>query len=99
MHSGKWAEMKSTQRKKLRTRSEALSAIWRRDTEDKAKMVVGVNVSGQRKSAPVGQLDVWIPIKTLAQVLGVSEDQAGEMLGKLLIAEHLIEDLAVLWIQ
>jgi hypothetical protein len=60
---------------------------WRKNTEGKAKMVLGVNVSGQRKDSPIGQLDIWIPIGSLAQVLGVSEAQAKEMLNKLPILE------------
>lgn len=56
---------------------------WRKNTEGKAKMVLGVNVSGRRKDSPIGQLDIWIPIGTLAQVLGVSETQAKEMLKNL----------------
>jgi Endonuclease NucS len=60
---------------------------WRKNTEGKAKMVVGVNVSGQRKDTPVGQLDIWIPTGTLAQVLGISDAQVKEMLGKLPVLE------------
>jgi hypothetical protein len=50
-------------------------------------MILGLNVSGQRKDSPIGQLDVWIPIATLAQVLGVSDSQAKEMLNKLPVLE------------
>jgi hypothetical protein len=57
---------------------------WRENTDGKGwKMVLGVNVSGKRENNPVGQLDIWIPIKTLAQVFAVSETQAKEMLSKL----------------
>ena len=56
---------------------------WRENIEGKGwKMVLGVNVSGKRKDRPIGQLDIWIPIATLAQVLGVSEPHAKEMLHK-----------------
>jgi hypothetical protein len=60
---------------------------WRKNIEGKAKMILGVNVSGRRKDSPSGQLDIWIPIATLAQVLGVPETQAREMLSKLPILE------------
>ena len=61
---------------------------WRENTEGKGwKMVLGVNVSGQREGSPIGHLDVWIPIATLAQVLGVSDTQAKEMLIKLPVLE------------
>jgi phage gp36-like protein len=61
---------------------------WRENTEGKGwKMVLGVNVSGKRKDSPIGQLDIWIPIATLAQVLGVSDTQAREMLKKLPVLE------------
>lgn len=60
---------------------------WRKNTEEKAKMILGVNVSGQRKDSPIGHLDIWIPIGALAQVLGVSETQAKEMLNKLPLME------------
>jgi len=66
---------------------EGSLVYWRKNTEGKAKMVLGVNVSGQRKASPPGQLDIWIPIETLAQVLCVSENQAREMLSKLPILE------------
>lgn len=56
---------------------------WRKNTEGKAKMVMGVNVSGERNNSPIGQLDIWIPVGTLAQVLGVSETQATDMLNQL----------------
>jgi Endonuclease NucS len=60
---------------------------WRKNIEGKGKMVLGVNVSGRRKDSPNGQLDIWIPIATLAQVLGVPETQAREMLNKLPVLE------------
>lgn len=61
---------------------------WRENTEGKGwKMVLGVNVSGKRKDTPIGQLDIWIPVATLAQVLGVSDTQAKEMLNKLPVLE------------
>jgi hypothetical protein len=60
---------------------------WRKNTEGKGKMVLGINVSGKRRDSPVGQLDIWIPVGTLAQVLGVSESQAKDLLNKLPILE------------
>ncbi len=60
---------------------------WRKNTEGKAKMVLGINVSGQRRTSPIGQLDIWIPIATLAQVLGVSDAQARDLVNKLSVLE------------
>jgi hypothetical protein len=59
---------------------------WR-EYAAKWKMVLGVNVSGLRKDSPIGHLDIWIPIETLAQVLGVSDTQAKDMLNKLPVLE------------
>jgi hypothetical protein len=69
------------------TSYEVSFRYWRKNGEGKAKMVLGVNVSGQRKDSPIGQLDIWIPIATLSQVLGVSDTQAKEMLNKLPVLE------------
>jgi hypothetical protein len=69
------------------TSYEGSFRYWRKNTEGKAKMILGLNVSGQRKDSPIGQLDIWIPIATLAQVLGVSDSQAKEMLNKLPVLE------------
>jgi Endonuclease NucS len=69
------------------TSYEGSFRYWRKNTEGKGKMVLGVNVSGRRKDTPTGQLDIWIPVGTLAQVLGVSENQAKEMLNKLPLLE------------
>lgn len=64
---------------------------WRENTEGKGwKMVLGVNVSGKRlkdSPTPIGQLDIWIPIATLAQVVGVSDTQARDMVNKLPVLE------------
>jgi hypothetical protein len=69
---------------------------WRENPEGKGwKMVLGVNVSGKRENSPVGNLDIWIPIKTLAQVFGVSETQAKEMLDKLPVLEMKEGDAVV----
>jgi hypothetical protein len=56
---------------------------WRKNVDGLAKMVLGVNVSGQRRTSPVGQLDVWIPTATLAGVLGLSDTQIKEMINRL----------------
>lgn len=60
---------------------------WREIAGDKWKMILGVNVSGQRNGSPIGQLDIWIPVPTLAQVLGVSDTQANDMVHKLPVTE------------
>jgi hypothetical protein len=60
---------------------------WHEYAAGKWRMVVGVNVSGGRRASPPGQLDIWIPVGTLAQVLGVSDAQAREMLNKLPVQE------------
>jgi len=39
----------------------------------KDKMVFGINVAGERCSPPNGQLDVWIPVITVSNVVGMSE--------------------------
>ncbi len=54
--------------------------FWRKNLEGKGKMIIGVNVSGERLKTPAGQLDIWIPTDSLAQVLGVSEQNMTEML-------------------
>jgi len=69
------------------TSYEGSFRYWREYPAGKWKMVLGVNVSGRRKDSPIGQLDVWIPIATLAQVLGLSDIRVKEMLNKLPILE------------
>jgi hypothetical protein len=44
------------------------SFVYSLTTENGWRSLFGVNVSGDRKATPVGQLDVWIPIKNLAEV-------------------------------
>lgn len=39
----------------------------------KARMVMGLNVSGDRCATPEGQLDIWIPVKSLAEISGCDE--------------------------
>jgi hypothetical protein len=38
------------------------------------RVVFGINVAGQPQKPPPGHLDVWIPLKSLAEVTGRSED-------------------------
>ena len=38
------------------------------------RSVFGINVSGARKDTPYGQLDVWIPVKNLAEAVCQPED-------------------------
>lgn len=56
---------------------------WRKDVEGKPRMILGVNVSGERRDIPTGQLDIWIPANSLAQVLGVPEQQTKALLKQL----------------
>jgi hypothetical protein len=44
------------------------------------KMVFGVNVAGGRRKAPQGELDVWIPVTTLAKFSTVSEQELRSVL-------------------
>jgi hypothetical protein len=43
-------------------------------------MILGVNVSGGRRRPPLGELDVWIPVPKLSEVVGVPEEKARELL-------------------
>lgn len=56
---------------------------WRRDSKRKDRMVLGINVSGDRKQTPEGQLDLWIPIPTLALIMDTSADDVKKALEKL----------------
>jgi hypothetical protein len=58
---------------------------WRRNVDGKAKMVIGLNISGQRKQTPEGQLDVWLPVPSIA---AVSETSVAEV-------RHALESLPV----
>jgi endonuclease NucS-like protein len=44
-----------------------------REKGSNPRMVLGLNVSGDRCSTPKGQLDVWIPVKSLAEISGSDE--------------------------
>jgi hypothetical protein len=48
---------------------------WRKSPDGNWRLVLGINVSGQRKQTPVGQLDIWLP---LASIAAVSETSVGE---------------------
>jgi hypothetical protein len=56
---------------------------WRKDKEGKDRMVLGINVSSKRKDTPDGQLDIWLPIPTLALVTDTSVDDVKKALEKL----------------
>ncbi len=49
------------------------SFLYSLTTEKGWRSLFGVNVSGQRKKTPNGQLDIWIPIKNLVEVTGQDE--------------------------
>ena len=69
--------------------------FWRKNTDGNPKMVFGLNVSGDRCDTPDGQLDLWIPIKSLAQVLNVPEDQSKDLLKSLPVFEMKPSDCIV----
>ena len=46
----------------------------------KGKMIFGVNVAGGRRRPPQGQLDVWIPVAKLPEVVAVPEEKLREVL-------------------
>lgn len=58
-------------------------SCWRKDTDGKPRMVIGINVSGKRKQTPQGQLDIWIPIASMAAVTGISADEVRGFLAAL----------------
>jgi hypothetical protein len=41
----------------------------------KGKMIVGVNVAGGRRSPPLGELDVWLPVTKIPEVIAVREEK------------------------
>jgi len=69
--------------------------FWCKNPEGGHKMVFGLNVSGARCATPNGQLDLWIPVKSLAQVLGVPEDRVKEMLKSLPVLKMESSDCIV----
>ncbi|HWS17155.1 MAG TPA: endonuclease NucS domain-containing protein [Candidatus Elarobacter sp.] len=68
---------------------------WRKDIDGKPRMILGVNVSGERRDTPAGQLDIWIPANTLAQVLAVSEQEAKTLLRQLPIFDMKSSDCII----
>lgn len=56
---------------------------WRRSMDEKWKMVLGVNVSGERKQTPDGQLDLWIPVPSVAAVGDASGEDTQQALERL----------------
>jgi hypothetical protein len=56
---------------------------WRRSIDGKPKMVIGLNVSGQRKQTPEGQLDLWLPVPSIAAVTDTSAEEVRQALGPL----------------
>ena len=58
-------------------------ACWRKDTGGKPRMVIGINVAGKRKQTPQGQLDIWIPVQSMASVTALSVDVVREALDAL----------------
>jgi hypothetical protein len=56
---------------------------WRQTPEEKWKVVIGLNISGQRKQTPEGQLDVWLPIPSIATVTGTSVEEVRNALDPL----------------
>lgn len=68
---------------------------WRKNTDGKAKMILGVNVSGERRDTPQGQLDIWVPANSLAQVLGIPEQQAKDLLRKLPVLDMKTSDCII----
>ena len=44
-----------------------------REKGGKARMLAGLNIAGIRCSTPKGQLDVWIPIRSLSEISGSEE--------------------------
>ncbi len=59
-------------------------------------MVFGVNVAG-KYNPPSGQLDIWIPMKSVAEATGVPENQIREILRD----QHPVFDLQTIdcWIR
>jgi hypothetical protein len=53
---------------------------WRKTVDGAPKMVIGLNISGQRKQTPEGQLDVWLPGPSIAAVTGTSVEEVWQAL-------------------
>jgi hypothetical protein len=67
----------------------------RNDVHDKWRVAFGLNVSGERCHTPIGQLDVWTTIETLADVLGVGASQMEEMLKALPVLDMRAGDCII----
>lgn len=55
------------------------------------RVVFGINVAGQPQKSPHGQLDVWIPVKSLAEVTGGSEEDVRTSLRQQPVVRGLME--------
>ena len=69
------------------------SFLYWRSSEQGWRSLFGINVSGQRKRTPPGELDVWIPTKNLAEVTNQEESALRvQIKGRLVvIAEEKID--------
>lgn len=46
----------------------------------KGKIIFGVNVAGERRKPPIGELDVWLPVPSIERTTGVPEKDIRELL-------------------
>lgn len=61
---------------------------WRKSPDGKSadgnwRMVLGLNISGQRKQTPDGQLDIWLPVASIAAVSETSIEEVQHALTQL----------------
>lgn len=56
---------------------------WRQGPDGNWKMVLGLNVSGQRRQTPDGLLDIWLPVASIAAVTGTSTEEVQHALSSL----------------
>lgn len=83
-----WEEPASTYGGSLR--------LWgHRDNKSKARMVTGLNVAGDRYSTPKGQLDTWIPVRSLAEVSGQDDPTIRKFLQSLKVIEVQSIDVVI----
>jgi hypothetical protein len=68
---------------------------WRKTVDGAWKMVIGLNISGQRKQTPEGQLDVWLPVPSIAAVTGTSVEEVRQALQSLPVYLKESVDLVV----
>lgn len=45
---------------------------FRKALEGAGRMILGINVSGERRQSPLGRLDIWVPVPSMAAVAGTS---------------------------